>query len=78
MRINKCLSELGLCSRREADRWIAEGRVRLNGETAEMGQQVEEKDRLELDGKLVKKAGRAVRAQGACSSSLFSGKSCRA
>ena len=63
MRINKCLSELGLCSRREADRWIAEGRVRLNGETAEMGPQVEERDRLELDGKLVKKAGRAVRAQ---------------
>ena len=63
MRINKCLSELGLCSRREADRWIAEGRVRLNGETAEMGQQVEEKDCLELDGKLVKKAGKAVRAQ---------------
>ena len=33
MRIAKALARSGLCSRREAERWIAEGRVQVNGET---------------------------------------------
>lgn len=53
MRINKRLAELGLCSRREADRLLAAGRVRVNGEMACLGQQVSETDRLEIDSELL-------------------------
>ena len=33
MRISKAMSRAGLCSRRDAERWILEGRVKINGET---------------------------------------------
>jgi 23S rRNA pseudouridine2604 synthase len=39
-RLNKRMAELGLCSRREADDWIARGWVRVNGEPAVLGQPV--------------------------------------
>ncbi|HJW82309.1 MAG TPA: S4 domain-containing protein, partial [Acidiferrobacterales bacterium] len=42
MRLNKFLSETGMCSRREADAWIASGRVSINGKRAELGTQVTE------------------------------------
>lgn len=51
MRINKRLSELGICSRREADRWIEAGRITVNGKPISLGQQITEADSLELDGK---------------------------
>eukprot|EP00934_Nitzschia_sp_Nitz4_P000225 Nitzschia sp. Nitz4//scaffold1_size375055//26342//27325//NITZ4_000212-RA/size375055-processed-gene-0.8-mRNA-1//1//CDS//3329540853//225//frame0 len=41
IRLSKRLSELDVCSRREADRWIQEGRVKVNGEVAVLGQKVE-------------------------------------
>ena len=50
MRINKHIAETGHCSRREADRLIAEKRVRVNGHTAGMGTQVEEGDEVLIDG----------------------------
>ena len=50
-RLNKRLAELGLCSRREADEWIAHGWVQVNGEIAPMGLQVTEADRIEVDKK---------------------------
>ena len=40
MRLNKFLSETGLCSRREADEWIEAGRVQVNGSAAVLGTQV--------------------------------------
>ncbi|MGA1168647.1 MAG: S4 domain-containing protein, partial [Burkholderiaceae bacterium] len=40
VRLNKLMAERGLCSRREADAWIAAGRVRVSGEVAVMGQRV--------------------------------------
>ena len=40
VRLNKRMAELGLCSRREADAWIARGWVLVNGEPAIMGQPV--------------------------------------
>ena len=40
MRLNKYLSETGVCSRREADDWIAAGRVTINGVPASLGTQV--------------------------------------
>jgi 23S rRNA pseudouridine2604 synthase len=43
------MAEIGLCSRREADAWIAEGWVRVNGEVAVLGQAVTGSDRIELD-----------------------------
>ena len=54
MRINKYLSESGLCSRREADRLIAEGRVSVKGRPAQAGMQVEPGDKILVDGKPVK------------------------
>ena len=55
-RLNKFLGESGLCSRREADALIAAGRVRVNGSVAGLGVQVGERDRVELDGRLVRAA----------------------
>lgn len=51
MRINKFFSDAGVCGRRQADRFIEEGRVKVNGETAVPGMQVEEGDTVTLDGK---------------------------
>lgn len=54
MRINKFLSEYGICSRRMADRYINEKRVFVNGLPAVMGQQVDpEKDEILFDQKKV-------------------------
>jgi 23S rRNA pseudouridine2604 synthase len=50
-RINKYIASSGLCSRREADKLIAEGRVTVNGITAESGMQVCEDDVVLVDGK---------------------------
>jgi 23S rRNA pseudouridine2604 synthase len=49
IRLNKRMAELGLCSRREADDWIAKGWVRVNGETAVLGRPVSPLDRIEID-----------------------------
>lgn len=54
MRINKYLSESGITSRREADKWIAAGRITINGEVAELGSRVEDGDDVRVDGKPVK------------------------
>jgi 23S rRNA pseudouridine2604 synthase len=49
IRLNKRMAELGLCSRREADAWIANGWVRVNGAAAVMGQPVAANARIEID-----------------------------
>jgi len=46
IRLNKRMAELGLCSRREADEWIAQGWVRVNGEVAAMGLRVSPSDHI--------------------------------
>ncbi len=48
-RLNKRMAELGLCSRREADAWIEQGWVLVNGRPAEMGVKVGPNDRVEID-----------------------------
>jgi 23S rRNA pseudouridine2604 synthase len=53
VRLNKFISETGVCSRREADRWIEDGRVRVNGKPAELGTQVDDGDEVLVDGKRV-------------------------
>jgi len=50
VRLNKYLSESGACSRREADGFITEGRVTVNGVPAALGTQVEDGDDVRLDG----------------------------
>lgn len=53
IRINKYFSEVGYCSRREADKFVSEGRVTINGLKAEMGSQVAASDEVRLDGKII-------------------------
>ena len=49
VRLNKRMAELGLCSRREADDWIARGWVRVDGQVATMGLQVGPQARIDVD-----------------------------
>ncbi|HEY5947969.1 MAG TPA: 23S rRNA pseudouridine(2604) synthase RluF [Kofleriaceae bacterium] len=56
MRLNKFLSESGACSRREADTFIEEGRVTVNGVPAALGTQVNDGDDVRLDGDRVGQA----------------------
>ncbi|MBR5509320.1 MAG: pseudouridine synthase [Lachnospiraceae bacterium] len=55
IRLNKYMSEVGVCSRREADRLVEQGRVTVDGKPAVIGMQIEEGQLVELDGKPVKK-----------------------
>lgn len=57
MRINKYMSESGLTSRRGADRLINEGKIKINGELAQLGSKVEPGDDVRLNGKPVHIAG---------------------
>lgn len=53
MRLNKYLSDAGVCSRREADRLTEEGRITVDGETAVLGQKVTEGQTIAVDGRPV-------------------------
>ena len=57
-RINKYLSEVGYCSRREADRLILEGKVTINGKIPEIGTKVEDSDQVEVKGQRIEKSKR--------------------
>ena len=50
MRLNKFISETGVCSRREADKWIEAGRVTCNGQPAALGTRVADGDQVCIDG----------------------------
>lgn len=52
-RLNKYLASCGICSRRDADRLIQEGRVTVNGKKAEMGMQVSGSEKILVNGKPV-------------------------
>lgn len=52
-RLNKYLSEVGYCSRREADKLIEAGRVTVNGKVPEMGTKISDDDDVHVDGKLI-------------------------
>jgi len=53
MRLNKFLSEAGVCSRREADRQIEAGKVWVNGAVATLGTQVTEVDEVKFGDKVI-------------------------
>jgi 23S rRNA pseudouridine2604 synthase len=59
-RLNKFISEAGVASRRAADRMIEEGRVRINGRAAVLGDVVLEGDRVEVDGRPVSKVEKDI------------------
>ena len=60
IRLNKYLSDAGICSRRQADRWIEEKRITVNGEIAGMGMKVAPDSEVCLDGKPIKKEEKKV------------------
>lgn len=60
IRINKFLSEAGICSRREADRYIMEGKVKIDGVVAEIGSKVSKDSKVTFCGKPVKKEEKLV------------------
>ena len=55
IRLNKYISEAGVCSRREADRLIEAGKVTVDGMKATVGMQIEEGQKVCLNGKPVQK-----------------------
>ena len=56
IRLNKYISDCGICSRRKADEYISSGKVSINGQLAIVGQKVDpEKDDVLLDGKSIVK-----------------------
>lgn len=59
-RLQKVLSAHGVASRRQAEQMITEGRVRVNGNTARLGDKVTETDVIEVDGAVLRRAPRPV------------------
>ena len=60
-RLQKIIAARGLCSRRQAEKWIEEGRVRLNGNTAHLGDTADvTEDVIEVDGKRLPKASKKL------------------
>lgn len=55
VRINKFLSEIGYCSRRAADKLIEQNRITINGKIPEKGTKISTKDKVAVDGKIVKR-----------------------
>ena len=53
--LNKYISETGFCSRREADKYIEQLRVTINGVEATKGNRVKENDVVLVDGEPIKK-----------------------
>ena len=60
VRINKYLADCGVCSRRQADGLISEGRVSVDGETAVMGTKVLPGQVVRVDGKDIKDDGKTI------------------
>lgn len=54
MRLNKFLSDAGVCSRRQADRMVEEGRISVDGRIAVMGEKVNASMDIRIDGKSIK------------------------
>lgn len=60
IRLNKYLAHCGVCSRRDADKLVAEGKVLVNGQVPEPGRYVNEGDVVTVSGKQVRQMDRAV------------------
>jgi len=62
-KIQKVLARAGLGSRREVERWIEAGRIRVNGKPARLGDRIGPKDRVSLDGKALTNLWNTPRAR---------------
>jgi len=60
VRINKYLTEANYCSRRQADRLVEEGRVRINAEKARLGGRVQSGDKVFVDGSEIKRKEKKI------------------
>ena len=60
IRLNKYLSDAGICSRREADRLVEDGKVFVDGEVAVMGMQIHPGQKVVCDGKMVSEKEKPV------------------
>ena len=60
IRINKYLSEIGYCSRREADNLIKQGRVKANNNLVSLGTKVSLDSEIRVDNKVIKKEEKLV------------------
>lgn len=60
IRLNKYLSDSGVCSRREADRFIEEGKVKVDGQVAIMGTRIKKGQVVTLNGKTIEKDEKLV------------------
>ncbi len=60
VRINKYLSQCGVCSRREADRLLEAGAITINGAVAQVGQMVTPSDEILVSGKRVRQADKEI------------------
>ena len=58
--LNKFISQTGICSRREADKWIDAGKVKINGVVAKKGNRVGVNDEVTVDGKPLKNKPKQV------------------
>lgn len=58
--LNKYISQTGICSRREADQWIMDGRVEINGQPTQKGNRVFPGDKVTVDGKPLKNKPKAI------------------
>jgi 23S rRNA pseudouridine2604 synthase len=58
IRLNKFLSEAGICSRREADRLIEKGKVRINGQAVTAGQKVLPGESVSVNGRVITTSGK--------------------
>lgn len=60
IRINKYLADCGVCSRRQADEMVSQGRVTVDGETAVTGTKVLPNQEVRVDGKNIKDDGKTI------------------
>ncbi|WP_455715129.1 23S rRNA pseudouridine(2604) synthase RluF [Anaerosporobacter sp.] len=60
IRVNKYLSDCGICSRRQADRYVEEGRIQVNGQVAVMGTKIFEGDVVKFNNKVISKENEMI------------------
>jgi len=60
LRLNKAISDSGMCSRRKADRYIETGRVTVNGRVANLGTKVTTFDKIRVNGHLIEQRSNTV------------------
>lgn len=53
-KLQKVLSRVGVASRREIERWIAAGRINVDGKIAQLGDRIDHTARIKIDGKLLR------------------------